>query len=135
MFPFFLLFHSHSHLEFSFLPPFKGFEDLGFSMNPTIHIESYFPAQYFPPADWLHVDFMGNIKDLILSLYSKNISSKSAPKMVYIKVCEVTNLHADILHCSVHDTLLMLGTHRVLDNSASKQNCITRHLITGSLGT
>ena len=55
--------------------------------------------------------------------------------MVYIKVCEVTNLHADILHCSAYDTLLMLDTHYVLDNSASEQNSITRHLITGSLGT
>ena len=83
----------------------------------------------------MHVDFTGNIKDSILSLDSIKISSKSAPKMVYIKVCEVTNLHVDILHCSAHDTLLMLGTHCVLDNSASEQNYITRHLITGSLGT
>ena len=62
------------------------------------------PFQFF---NWLHVDFMGNIKDLILSLYSTKISLKSAPKMVYIKVCDVTNLHGDILHCSAHDTLLI----------------------------
>ena len=55
--------------------------------------------------------------------------------MVYIKVCEVKNLYADILHCSAYDTLLMLGTYCVLDNSTSEQYYITRHLITGSLGT
>jgi hypothetical protein len=33
---------------------FKDFEDLGFDMNPTIHIESQFLTQYLPPTDWLH---------------------------------------------------------------------------------
>ena len=51
------------------------------------------------------------------------------------KVCEVKNLYADILHYSAHETLLMLDTHCILDNSTSKQNCITWHLITGSLST
>ena len=48
--------HSCLYLSFEsrFPPPFKGFEDLGFAMNPMIHIESQFPAQYFPSADWLH---------------------------------------------------------------------------------
>ena len=41
-------------MEFHF-PFFKDFEDLGLDMNPTIHIESQFPAQYLPLADWLHV--------------------------------------------------------------------------------
>ena len=63
------------------------------------------------------------------------ISSWVGSKTVYIKVCEVTNSYVDILHYSAHDTLLMLGTYCVLDNSASEQYCITRYLITGSLGT
>ena len=38
----------------SFFSLFKDFEDLGFDMNPTIHIESQFPAQYLLLTDWLH---------------------------------------------------------------------------------
>ena len=41
-------------MEFHFSSLFKDFEDLGFDMNPMIHIESQFPAQYLPPTDWLH---------------------------------------------------------------------------------
>ena len=90
------------------------------------------PFQFF---NWLHADFMGNMKDSILSLWLFEISSISAPKMIYINVCEITNLYADILHYLAHETLLMLDTYCILDNSASKKDCITRHLITGSLGT
>ena len=70
-----------------------------------------------------------------LIFYFTKYLVESAPKMVYIKVCEVTNLYADILHYSALDILLMLGTHCILDNSASEQYCITRHLTSGSLGT
>ena len=52
----FLLFLSLlvSPYEILFSPFFKDFEDLGFDMNPMIHIEYQFPAQYLPLADWLH---------------------------------------------------------------------------------
>jgi hypothetical protein len=59
MLPFFSFTHLHplfffNYLKSHFPPPFKDFGDLGFAMNPTTHIESQFPAQYFPSADWLH---------------------------------------------------------------------------------
>ena len=71
--------------------------------------------------------------DLIFS-FAKYLV-ESAPKTVYIKVCEVTNFYADILLYSALDVLLMLGTCYILDNLAPEKYCITRHLITGSLGT
>ena len=102
----------------------------------------------FQFSNWLHADCLGNMKDLVLSLWPFKIFSMSAPKMIYINVCVITNLYASILHYSTHETLLMLGTYCILDSSAPKKNVslrtwaldhsaldITRHLNTDSLGT
>ena len=75
---------------------------------------------------------MGNMKDSVLSLWPFEISSMSTPKMIYIKVFEITNLYPDILHYLAHETLLMLVTCYFLDSLAPK---VTRHVITGSLDT
>jgi hypothetical protein len=113
-------------------------------MDSTIHIKSLFPAQSLSYADWLHAfsNFQlvacwlhGKCKYSILSFLFAKYLVESAPKTVYIKVCEVTNFYADILLYSALDVLLMLGTCWILDNSASEQSCVTRHLISGSLGT
>lgn len=113
-------------------------------MDSTIHIKSLFPAQSLSYADWLHAfsNFQlvacwlhGKCKYSILSFLFAKYLVESAPETVYIKVCEVTNFYADILLYSALDVLLMLGTCWILDNSASEQSCVTRHLISGSLGT
>ena len=108
-------------------------------MNPTIHIESQFPAQYLPLADWLHAFPIFQLatcrlhrkyKRFVLISLTFRDSSMLAPKMVYIIVCAITNSYANILSYSTHEALLMLDTNYFLDSSAPEQNCITRHLIT-----
>ena len=67
-------------------PPYEGFKELGLGMNP----QSSFPTQIFSLfllvacflhfSDWLHVDYIGNAKDSILSLRSFEIHLESAKK-------------------------------------------------------
>ena len=67
-------------------PPYEGFEDIGFGMNPR----SSFPTQILTLfllvvgilhfTNWLHANYIGNTKDLILSLRSFEIHPKLAKK-------------------------------------------------------
>jgi hypothetical protein len=72
-----------------FGPPFKYFKDLGLGMNLqsifTLHFllnSCTFPIGCMPfhISYWLHVDYIGNAKDSILSSRSFEIHPKSAQK-------------------------------------------------------
>ena len=67
-------------------PPYECFKDLGLGMNPR----SSLPTQIFPLfllvacflnfLDWLHANYVGNVKYLILSLRSFEIHPELAQK-------------------------------------------------------
>ena len=57
-------------------PPYEGFKDLGLDLNPRSSLPAQILTLFLLVAcilhftNWLHVDYIGNVKDSILSLKS-----------------------------------------------------------------
>lgn len=88
-----------------------------------IEIHPSFPLKSFHFSDWLHVNFIRTKKDSILFFRSFEIHLVSAPKMVYILVCEGKNYYVDFVLLGTF-WLLMLDIYSLLDTHTDSASSI-----------